>query len=316
MSQYRGSRVVVTNGQTKVRQIGELNGVASAPFSNGEDLSWTGGAGRHVRDTGSTLELYRTSGVVPSVGLTITGSGDVGSGVPGSGSTFTVSSIPVENLSLTTPRAAYPANYSTSGGSQGSISSNDEFVIAGQPIQKVGTVGVDEFDLAMVWGGDPLVNVEAVIHRDRTVNKGFLLPKTGSRVPFGVIEETIRLIDLEFSLLTSSPPSDWELLTLVTPWIPITDVSEPRPSLSWSHEPNGQVVRLKGYIETSGLASPNTNIVAAGGLPVGKRPLERLDYDRAGVRFSINPDGSIKYRGPLTTPSPTSFNDITFRAEQ
>lgn len=294
--QYRGLRVRVQNGSATVRQVwkafGTLGGVGG--FGAAEAISWPGGGvGVYVTDNGSSIQFYRTSGPNPAVGTVISGASD------GSIPTFTITSFPAENLSATAPVAAYPALFSTTGGTQGAILSGDEFFISGEPIGVVSaTIGSDSFDLTSAWGGTTLTNVEAVVNRDRTSNFGWPLVEQGSRIPFAVIKEALRQIDADVQAGGGggggSPPTSWTTLTLQSPWVVSASESV---SAQCRREPATQSTRLKGLIWTNGsTVSTNSVIVASGGIPSTMRPLYRVDFAFIGERFSIETNGSIIYR--------------------
>jgi len=75
-------------------------------------------------------------------------------------------------------------------------------------------------------------------------------------------------------------------------------------------------VTIKGVCD-SGVTSVSAGadiVTAANGLPAGQRPSERLRAALGGEPFSIETDGSIKYRGPGGVTGMIIFNGLTFRA--
>jgi hypothetical protein len=77
----------------------------------------------------------------------------------------------------------------------------------------------------------------------------------------------------------------------------------------------GEVV-IKGAVDSGGSSvSAGADIVsAANALPSFARPSERLRVALGGEPFSIETDGSIKYRGPGGVTGMILFNGLTFRA--
>ena len=315
MQQFRGVKVHVQSGSATVRQvyranISATNGIAYSP-NPGEAVTWSGGAGFLVSENGSIIEFYRTSGSNPAVGSVIDGNT--------SNAQRTIGSFPSENLSVTSPVAAYPAAFATSA-TQGAIATNDEFFITGQPVGYVsGTIGSDSFDLISAWAGtSPLTNVECVINRERTSVFGWPIPIQGSRLWLDVLAQALRQIDEDLNAGGGgggTPPSAFASLTLVAPWQNVPGYAV--TAYSWM--PGTDSVQIQGMIDTNGsTVSSGSVIVSSSGLPTGRRPLSRQDFSFGAEWFSVHPNGSITFETYAQTnvvPGYISLSCGTFRAD-
>lgn len=308
MPQFRGAKIYVLNNGTNktVRQVwrafGGMSG--SGAFSGG--LTWPGsGAGTIVSSDAGQIEFYRTAGALPAVNTAITSAG---------GLIFTISGFPSTNLSVTNPVCGYPAGFNDALNPQGPIAANQDFIIDGQPRHIVSaTIASDSFDLTLPWSGNTLTNIECVINRDFTANFQWILPKSGSRIPWAILEELIKQIDDDMAAIAGpggTPPTNFQTLTITTP--PWTVVNT---APAYSNIPSAQSTSLRGAVEaTSTPVSTGSTICT---LPSGSRPAARIDLSYGGEQFAIRTDGRVTYETPGQVNVFTGVISLacTFRAD-
>lgn len=303
-------------GSAVVRQvwkaIGTIGGSGSWPTGSGA-LTWSGGTGTYVADNGNILEFFRVTGTIPTTNMDITGGTR----------TFHIDSFPPENLSATAPVCNYPAYFGTTGGTQGAIQANDTFyvsaseprgIVAGSPAP-----GTDSFNLTIAWsGGTPLVNVEAVINRDRTDTYGWDLVEQGSRMPFAILKETIRAIDAQVAAGGGgggTPPGAFNSFgAFGTNW---ANVGGAYATAQYAYASGSGEVQLRGFVyKTTGTSTNGETIVSAlPSSPINMRPASTLVFNFEGERFAIRSNGVITWEGTTgSTPGPISFDGITFRS--
>ena len=103
-----------------------------------------------------------------------------------------------------------------------------------------------------------------------------------------------------------------QVLTKASPWANVSGEA----ALAYSYNALTGEVTLRGQTDTGGgsVSSGDDIVALANALPAVARPSVKLTFLSGGESFSIETDGTIKFRGPGGIPGVVSFNGLKYLA--